>query len=227
MIEPAKFAIKIALETVQKYVTEAQKYSIDDAERCQLYLDAARSAVYGLIEESQEIVLQAREINLDKPDQVEQLIHRINEYLFLDNLRLRLNDVIGALNGIRDGLQHHADRFFLWPGVKKNRGIAVARYAALLDEMVSNLDSLKVTLMNRQDPSATGVGAEVLQNILAVLKLSSLHPEMPKNDLRKQLDESIDASGAHLSLAYDNWMRLLRDIMGTYELLNIEFKRSK
>jgi len=109
------------MELAQNHINKAKKFEKDDAESCKNYLEAARIAVIGFEKECDQILVQAENCDLNKPEKVENLRLRIDNYLHVDSLRFELNDAVGGLKDCREGLQQNVDKYIQWPWVKKNR----------------------------------------------------------------------------------------------------------
>ncbi len=117
---------------------------------------------------------------MNKPEKVEILRLRIDDYLHVDSLRFELNDAVGGLKDCREGLQQNVDKYIQWPWVKKNRREAIAKFASLLEELENYLTRLDMHLEYR----TTGTGACV-QELWQIQEY--LNSEQNKDILKKEI----------------------------------------
>jgi hypothetical protein len=165
-IELGKHVIKVATEVANEYIKKAQQYKEQDIRSFENYLEAARVAITGLEEEYDQILVQAKNCELDKPEQIKALNERIDAYLKVDSLRPKLQDSIVGLTKCREALQKNAEGFFLWfwPQVREKRQEALAEFDKLLVDLEKYLRALDEEGLKYRK-AGTGVGVATLGEI--------------------------------------------------------------
>lgn len=158
------FPLETATTKAFEYLEKANQYAKEDAECCKNYLKAVQSAVRGLEEECDQILIQSRHINLEQPEEVRQLSIRIDQYLLVDRLRLALQTALTGLEDYRKTLQDNAERFLQWPWRKEKKQKAIQKFTELLIRLNLYLEALGQEHLKHRN-SGTGVFVQQLIQI--------------------------------------------------------------
>ena len=213
-LDSIKFPLDIAMKEINRYREKISRYEKDDVQACKLYMEMAKTAIDGLVKEAQSILLQARTMDIDHTQEINNLDKRIDNYLYTDNLRPALNDAISGLKGISDAMEKHAERFFQWPWVKKNRLEAVENFRDLLQHLTDYLHSLQVDYL----PGGSGMLVSDLYEIKHILNDIHQKPEKIK------LAEYIDSSEKDRSAIYDNYLQMNGKITEIFEKIRTSIR---
>src|SRR5215813_11878759 len=182
-----------------KHIEKAREYKEQDIRACENYLEAARIAITGLEEEYDQILVQAKNCDLEQPDQIRELKTRIDAYLTVDILRPKLKDAVVGLALCRERLRANAEGFLLWfwPPLKEKRQEAIAKFDKLLqdlEEYLSKLDDEGLKYLK----AGTGVGVMTLLEIQNYLDFRPQGNIDPHGLARRVSEFQRDPSKGHL-----------------------------
>src|SRR5262245_29646441 len=226
LVSAASPIIQRAAELAKSKLDTADQLAAGDAKRYVSYLEAALAAIRGLENGYIDILVEAMHCRVDQAEQMDHLATRIEQHLWREALRPHLVDAIARLEKGREALAQHADRVFLWPGVKKGRADALAAYDKLLSQLRSYINQLGawygsvnhpqlVTALRHNPPlplGGSGVNVEALHRILASLA---------RRD-QEQLSDNVTELLS--TLTSDRHLRLTQDIARVVEGMLITFR---
>lgn len=175
MLESIPIAIDLAVQAAKNHIKMAKQYTSQDVEFCLNYLEAARDAIQGLEKEYDQILVQAKNTNLEQPNQVENLIQRIDSYLKIDKLRPELLGAIIGLDDCLKALENKSKKLLQWPWKKSNREKAVKDFASLLRDIKQYLEDLDGAAFQHRG-AGSGVGVLPLNRLLMQLRYMNLNP---------------------------------------------------
>jgi hypothetical protein len=174
-----------AAELIKKMVDDAGKLPPEDAKYYGGWINVASEAIKGLEQEYIDILIQAAHCQFNEPQQRKDLLERIANYIHGENLRPYLKKAIDHLDEGKAALKQHADQWFIWPSVKKNREAALVRYDQLLNELQVYLGLLG------DYGGESAVGLEDLREVQRLLEDGSSEAFMQKiDDLLTKLDKT-------------------------------------
>ncbi len=94
--------------------------------------------------EVQDILNQARELDLKNKDEVLKHSKRINNYLYSDNLRTSLNrDALPGLEAMQNVFAKKANRFIQLPNKKQERIKVIEDFSKLVEELKGYIQELQ------------------------------------------------------------------------------------
>jgi hypothetical protein len=201
MADPTAFAgtaLSLAVTATRNHLERAHEAEAETAERCSEYVHAAYEAVHGLEREYDEIVEEARSLDLDDGEERRLLLQRIDRFVRQENLRPSLIIATEGLREAQASLQRDANRFFrrLTPSVRARQLQATSRMSELLQKLVRYLDGLTPVLdeqhlrPDRPDPSAPEL--ERLQELERLVSEAGILADAAARDrVRQQIGEML------------------------------------
>ena len=154
-------ALETALAAAQGYISNAQAIKKANVSACVDYLRAAQSAITGLEDEADEILIEAKLVSMFYWEKRIALCERIERYLNRDRLRPLLDQAIQGIAACHEFAELDAQGFF--GGAEKAEGAAEVK--RLLKELSHYLESLggamKYNKQNYAGPSGRNM-AELL-----------------------------------------------------------------
>jgi hypothetical protein len=164
--EIGKSVLQVFATLAGKYIEKAREFREQDIRACENYLEAARISINGLEEEYDQILVQAKNCDLSRAEQIRALKIRIDAYLTVDILRPKLQDAVVGLALCREALRKNAEGFllWLWPPLKEKRREAIAKFNALLKDLEQYLKELDEEGL-KYLKAGTGVGVMTLREI--------------------------------------------------------------
>ncbi len=249
MVDPiVSTLVAKAVELAQNKLSEAKQFTVQNVQRCQSYLEAARAAINGLEAEYDAILVEAKWCDPNQVEEMKDLYRRIDAYLYGEHLRPLLRQSIDGLQACHAALQANADQFLPWPWRRPDRQKAVAGFTDLLQALLLYFYKLDNDLSG---PS--GVNVPSLQLIQQHLELqlgadvpvrsftSTLYPMFTDvlPDLFKEYSDRglTDQTSQKAQFLFDfvrerqqnrsraQLMGLIGDIQRTIEELRLEFTR--
>lgn len=218
-------ALSLAVTAVRAHLEEARQAEAETAERCGAYLKAAYEAVHGLEQEYDQIVEEARALDLEDDDKRTALLTRIDRFVRQEKLRPLL---IMATNGLRvshTALDRDANRFFrrLSPQARGRRIEAADRLSELLKKLLQYLDGLTPLLdegylrPDQPNPSAPELG-RLLDLERSVREAGLLESRAARDGVRRQI------SGMLKDRQKGQFLYLAGEVGGTAEELMTAFR---
>jgi hypothetical protein len=169
-----KKALDVAVEKIEQLLTDAALKQKDGIERCEKFLDVCKEAILGLEQEYDEILVQA--LNCDNTStEFKQLLERIDTYLKVDKLRIKLAEAIEGLSYYQSLFETNQKSLFVWPWKKADKEMAINEFSNTLKQLNLYLKNLsEIDLPYRR--AGTGVGIKALFAIKEFLENPSPNP---------------------------------------------------
>jgi hypothetical protein len=154
------------------YLEKAHAHGQQDVEACQNYLEAARTAVKGLEDVCDVLLLEAKYCDPEQPQQVMEIQKSIDTSLYRDILRPILSDAIEGVRARLGALQQKVDEAFS-RRTRENRQSAVNNLRNLLEK----LDLYLISLKQGVPPLASGAPASAVQLVRLQEYLNTAGPK--------------------------------------------------
>jgi hypothetical protein len=165
-IAGAKWALDKAAGLATAYFNKAQESDKADVTAAKNYLEGIYACILGLEIEYDQILIDAKHVNLDQPKQTKALKKRINAYLNGRTLLPLLERGLTGLESSYKALGIDANRFLLLPSQRKSRQISVVELEKLLQDLRQYYNGLIPILEN----PITGVGLDNLLDLHGLLE---------------------------------------------------------
>lgn len=173
MAEFSKAAIEKAIGLVTHFLHKAEAVGEANAEACIYYIKAAQSAIAGLEQEYDEILVQCRMVATYRWDGRGDLAERINRYLNTDRLRPELDKAVHGIEKCVSFMSAHPNKFFVMLHLHHAPNAAAMKSLdQLLGQLSDYLKSLSVTMGFERVEYAgpSGLNALVLLEMEELLK---------------------------------------------------------
>ena len=164
-----KTALELAWAAATDHLSKARAVKSANIAACVEYLRAAQSAITGLEDEADEILVEAKMVALFFWDKRAALYERIDSYLTRDRLRPLLDQAIKGIDSCRKFAERDSEGFF---SGRTEKADVVAEVRRLLDQLHDYMASLgsMMDLSRENYVSPSGISMPRLLDIQERLK---------------------------------------------------------
>jgi hypothetical protein len=174
-------ALERALAVAEGYLLTARAAKSANALACVEYLRAAQSAITGLEDEVDEILIAAKMVARFRWDRRSALYERIDRYLNRDRLRPILDKAIQGITICHKFAERDSKGFFQ----RAEKAAAVAEVLGLLNNLVGYLAALASAMTDSRENYASPSGIN-MPELLQVQRLLAVHPESIDAEQKRQ-----------------------------------------
>jgi hypothetical protein len=167
-----KTALERSLAVAENHLSKANAVKSANIAACVEYLRAAQSAIKGLEEEVDEILIEAKMVGRFYWDKRAALYERIDRYLNRDRLRPLLDQAIQGIASCQKYAERDATGFFQ----RAEKAETVAEVQRLLGELSNYLASLGSAMTYSRENYASPSGIN-MPELLQIQGLLISHPE--------------------------------------------------
>ena len=180
-------ALERALAITEEHLAKASEVKSANIEACVGFLRAAQSAITGLEDEVDEILIESKMVASFYWDKRAALYERIDRYLNRDRLRPLLGQAIEGIVSCHKFAERDSKGFFQ----RAEKADAVVEVQRLLSELSGYLDSLGGAMTYSQENYASPSGINMPELIRIQELLLSAPGSAEDQPLRKELAEVV------------------------------------